>query len=518
MICSSYFLDKQNHTHVTKLTFPPVNELLTAEQVSSTSQSKNLETSYRFNCKSLVEEWSELDDFPSSEDLSIFLADLDAIAIRKFDPSLRTPCTKDSLLTKFSETQGGTSFTLRSNDLMTSETFKDVLCNVSQTTESDSISCNDFLPSEDLHAVLADMELGCDSIPVKMSSPPANNEVKALLSRCSRTKQEVDDIIERDVVHIMKHAQSLVARNNKEWADWNKSLSARFELSITPCLITSKGKGYDDKSSGSRIMMNCKRVLSELFGDDSSRNENSIGSSLANELAEGIHEHTRKTEQLFFCESPKEDVNEMSLVHEKNRVQLYDFSTNETNLRNSNRSGKQSSDDETNSEANLSGYDLSISTSPVLFSQSVSRMEGESYPKTQEPFDDASPSCCTPDLFPSLRIPSDYTRSFSGQKMNSAPLFSCSENSSSSDSSGALVASSPVFSTAIADPLLIKSTFQFQNQFHSTPLLARLPSRIECQASSQILYSPLIQGTPLFNEISFQGSPILFSPMSDTSC
>ena len=361
------------------------------------------------------------------------------------------------------------------------------------------------------------MELGCDNIPVKMSSPPANNEVKALLSRCSSTTHEVDDIIERDLVH-MKHAQSLVARNNKEWADWNKSLSARFEWPITPCLITSKGKGYDDKSSGSWIIMNCKRVLSELFEDVSSRNENSIGSSLANELAEGIHEHTRKTEQLFFCESPKEDVNEMFLVHEKNRVQLYDFSTNETNLRNSTRSGKQSSDDETNSEANLSGYDLSISTSPVLFSQSVSRMEGESYSKTQEPFDDASPSCCTPDLFPSLRIPSDYTLSFSGQKMNSAPLFSCSENSFSSDSFRALVASPPVFSTAIADPLLIKSTFQFQNQFHSTPMLARLPSRIECQASSQILYSPLIPGTPLCNEISFQGSPILFSPMSDTSC
>ena len=88
-------------------------------------------------------------------------------------------------------------------------------------------------------------------------------------------------------------------------------------------------------------MMNSKRVLSELFEDDSSRNENSIGSFLANELAEGIHEHMRKTEQLSFCESPKEDVNKMSLVHEKNRVQLYDFSTNESNLRNSTRSGKQ---------------------------------------------------------------------------------------------------------------------------------------------------------------------------------
>ena len=512
MICSSYFLDKETHTHVTNLTFPQVDELLTAEQVSSTSKSKNLETSYWFNCKSLVEEWTELDDFPSSEDLSVFLADLDTIAITKFHPSLHTPCTKDSLVTKLSETQGGTSLTLRSNDLMTSETFKDVLCNVSQTAESD-----DFLPSEDLYAVLADMELGCDNIPVKMSSPPANNEVKALLSRVWCTKHEVDDIIERDVVH-MKHTRGLLPRNNKEWTHWNKSVSPRVEWSITPCLITSKGKGYDDKSSGSRIMMNCKRVLSELFEDDSSRNENSIGSFLANELTEGIHEHTRKTEQLSFCESPKEDVNEMSLVHEKNRVQLYDFSTNETNLRNSTRSGKQSSVDETNSEANLSEYDLSISTSPELFSQSVSRMHGESYSKTQEPFDDASTSCCTPDLFPSLRIPSDYTRSFSGQKMNSAPLFSFSENSSSSDSFRALVASPPVFSAAKVDPLSIKSTFQFQNRFHSTPMMARLPSSIECQASSQIVHSPLIQGTRLYNEVSFRGSPILFSPMSNTSC
>ena len=47
---------------------------------------------------------------------------------------------------------------------MTSETFKDVLCKVSQSAENDSISYNDFLPSEDLYAVLADMELGCDNI------------------------------------------------------------------------------------------------------------------------------------------------------------------------------------------------------------------------------------------------------------------------------------------------------------------------------------------------------------------
>ena len=208
----------------------------------------------------------------------------------------------------------------------------------------------------------------------------------------------------------------------------------------------------------------------------------------------------------------------MSFVHEKNRVQLYDFSTNKTNLRNSTRSGKQSSDDKTNSDAYVSGYDLSISTSPVLFSQSVSRMHGNSYSKTQELFEDASTSCWTPDLFPSLIIPSDYTRSFSGQKLSSAPLFSCSENSSSSDSFRALVSSPPVFSAATADPFSIKSTFQFQNQFHSIPMLARFPSRIDWQASSQILYSPLIQGTRLYNEISFQGSPILFSPMSNTSC
>ena len=107
--------------------------------------------------------------------------------------------------------------------------------------------------------------------------------------------------------------------------------------------------------------MNCKRVLSELFEDDSRRNENSIGASLANELADGSsirgkrnsssfvnplkrtsticpsymriasallwrvswgsHEHTRKTEQLFFCESVNAEVNEMSLVYEKNRMQ-----------------------------------------------------------------------------------------------------------------------------------------------------------------------------------------------------
>ena len=137
-------------------------------------------------------------------------------------------------------------------------------------------------------------------------------------------------------------------------------------------------------------MMNWKRILSELFEDDSRRNENRIGASLANELAEGRHEHTREIQQLFFCESLKADVKEMSPAREKSRVELYDFSTNETNLRHSTRSGKQFSDDETNSEANLSGYDLSISTSRVLSSQSVSRMHGNLYSKIHE---DASTSC-----------------------------------------------------------------------------------------------------------------------------
>ena len=68
----------------------------------------------------------------------------------------------------------------------------------------------------------------------------------------------------------------------------------------------------------------------------------------------------------------------MSFVYAKNRVQLYDFSAYKTKLKNSTRSGKQSSDEETNSEAYVSGYDLSISTSPVLFSQSPSRMHGNS--------------------------------------------------------------------------------------------------------------------------------------------
>ena len=145
-----------------------------------------------------------MDDLTSSEDLSVFLADLDAIAIRKFDPSLHTPCTKDSLLTKLSVTQGGISLTLTSNNSMTSKTFKDVLCNASQRAKSDGIiSWNDFLPSEDLYAVLADMKLGYDSRKPRSQS---------LLSRCTCTKHEVDDVIERNVVH-MKHAQSLVARN-----------------------------------------------------------------------------------------------------------------------------------------------------------------------------------------------------------------------------------------------------------------------------------------------------------------
>ena len=114
-------------------------------------------------------EWTEY-EFPSSEDLSAFLADLELDALNKtkeqFQPSINSKISSGpkSCVTSEEKTR---------DEIVTSQTvsFSDVVYGFVQ---EDYTEFNDFPSSEDLDAFLADMELDCETILQKTSLAPAD--------------------------------------------------------------------------------------------------------------------------------------------------------------------------------------------------------------------------------------------------------------------------------------------------------------------------------------------------------
>ena len=97
-------------------------------------------------------EWTEYDDFPSSEDLSAFLADLKLDALNKTkEQSQLIINSKRSCVTSEEKTP---------SEMVTSQnvSFSDVVYGFVQ---DDYTEFTDFPSSEDLHAFLADTELDC---------------------------------------------------------------------------------------------------------------------------------------------------------------------------------------------------------------------------------------------------------------------------------------------------------------------------------------------------------------------
>ena len=110
---------------------------------------RNTETVDGFTEEYFLHEWAEYDDFPSSEDLSVFLADLEWDALGKEDrqtiPSLHSMATQIAAL-------------------------KDVVSEMTRASNAEDFTeLSDFPSSEDLDAFLADMELDCENIPMRTS-------------------------------------------------------------------------------------------------------------------------------------------------------------------------------------------------------------------------------------------------------------------------------------------------------------------------------------------------------------
>ena len=114
-------------------------------------------------------EWTEY-EFPSSEDLSAFLADLELDALNKtkeqFQPSINSKISSGpkSCVTSEEKTR---------DEIVTSQTvtFSDVVYGFVQ---EDYTEFTDFPSSEDLDAFLADMELDCETILQKTSLAPVD--------------------------------------------------------------------------------------------------------------------------------------------------------------------------------------------------------------------------------------------------------------------------------------------------------------------------------------------------------
>ena len=268
-------------------------------------------------------------------------------------------------------------------------------------------------------------------------------------------------------------------------------------------------------------------------------------------------ESVRQTKH--FCASRQYSVEElheedsvcnMPLEHE---VRSHDRDTNETDDQQGSRpTAKESTlvDHHGNNEKLKSGFEMSndeffMISSPVLFSQSLSRVE-QNCSKTPdlfsspgvsdgEPFSSCSKNLSkTPDLFSSPRSSPNHTHSVSRQEMNSVSLFSSSDHShlssSSSFSSPARPTSFPVSSENEAHTPPITNSYEIGNQFdknlqtacfHSTPCSAGLLSKISRKMWTPARVSPLLNDLrvtrPCNDHISIQGTPILFSPMSNSS-
>ena len=122
-----------------------------------TSQTKELHSKKLDICKEEQAscEWTEYDDFPSSEDLSAFLADLELDTINK-PKEQSQPIINSKISTRPKPCV--TSEEKTPDEMVTSQTvsFSDVVYGFVQ---EDYTEFTDFPSSEDLDAFLADMEL-----------------------------------------------------------------------------------------------------------------------------------------------------------------------------------------------------------------------------------------------------------------------------------------------------------------------------------------------------------------------
>ena len=520
-----------------------------------TSQTKELHSKKLDICKEEQAscEWTEYDDFPSSEDLSAFLAELELDTINK------TKEQSQPIINSKISTRPKPCVTLEEktpDEMVTSQTvsFSDVVYGIVQEDYTD---LTDFLSSEDLDAFLADMELDCESILQKTPSAPADAMRSANPFELQQ-KVEVSRTLpcrEHDIKYIAKRNNTERSKKILDLADGDGACAQEDSVRLQNSNSKKKVLLKIDRSH-SELLRNCEHLFTEPSEKSIPKKHvtrrkqkrhssvNLQSSFMKNDKpTHCLDELIKKEKVLCGLESTQESREEEVVCTRSLQHQVLDKWSHDQNIKEEIRQAAShqgnsywSGDDMLNDSFEM------MHTSPDLFSQSLSRAK---VIRSDTPYLYSSPkllkgdshSWCskhfsgTPDLFSSLNC------SPSRQEMKSVSLFSCSNHSLFSSSSSPLLlveqpASSSESNRNEPDAPSVINQRESENRFvqndeqaisfHSTPCNANRTSKLLHRMCTPAGVSPLLsdsRGPSPFNEpeISALGTPVLFSPMSTSS-
>ena len=494
-------------------------------------------------------EWTEYDDFPSSEDLSAFLADLELDAINKTKEQSQ-PITNSTRPKPCMTSEEKTP-----DEIVTSQTvsFSDLGYGFVQ---EDYTEFTDFPSSEELDAFLADMELDCESIVQKTPSTPANAMRSANPFELQQ-KVEVPRTLpcsEHDIKYIAKRNNTKRSKKILDLADGDGVCAQEDSVRLQNSNSKKKVLLKIDLSH-SELLRNCEHLFTEPSEKSIPEKHvtrrkqkrhfsvNLQSSFMKNDKPTHCRDELIKKEKVL-CglesaeESSEEEVVCTRSLQHQGRNKWSHNQKIKAGIRQaaSNQGNSYSSNDMLNDSFEM------MHTSPNLFSQSLSRAKVirsdtpylYSSPKLLK--DDSHSWCSkhfsgTPDLFSSPNC------SPSRQEMNSVSLFSCSNHSLFSSSSSPLLLVEQPASPSDSDrnepdaPSIInqskcESRFAQNDEqaisFHSTPCYTNRTSKRLHRTCTPAGVSPLLsdcRGPSPYNEpeISALGTPVLFSQMSTSS-
>ena len=520
-----------------------------------TSQTKELHSKKLDICKEEQAscEWTEYDDFPSSEDLSAFLADLELDTINKAKEQ------SQPIINSKISTRPKPCVTLEektSCEIVTSQTvsLSDVVYGIVQEDYTD---LTDFPSSEDLDAFLADMELDCENILQKTSMAPADATRSADPFELQQ-KVEVSRTLasnQHDIKYIAKRHNTERSKQILDLTDGDgvcaQEDSVRLQNSNSKKKVILK-----IGLSHSELLRNCEHLFTEPSENSipekhvtrsKQKRHSSVNlqsSFMKNDKPTHCRDELIKQEKVLCALESTEESREEEVVCTRSlQHQVLNKWSHDQNIKAEIRQAAShqgnsywSVDDMLNDSFEM------MHTSPDLFSQSLSRakvissgtpylysspklLKGDSHSWCSKHFSGTPGQFCSPNCSPSR------------QEMNSVSLFSCSNHSLFSSSLSPLLlveqpASSSDSNRNELDLLSVINQSESENRFvqndeqvisfHSTPCYASRSSKRLHRMCTPTGVSPLLsdsRGPSPYNEpeISALGTPVLFSQMSTSS-
>ena len=511
-------------------------------------------------------EWTEYDDFPSSEDLSAFLADLEMDSLNKTKEKSQ-PITNSKKSSRPKPCV--TSEEKTPNEMVTSQTvsFSDVVYGFVQENYTEF---TDFPSSEDLDAFLADMELDCETILQKTTLAPAD------------VMRSADAFDLHQKVEVSKTLAASNEHNIKDFAKRNNTEHSDIVLNLTDCdgfytqqdSVTQRCFAKSDSIvnkivsdidlSDSELLRNCENIFT-LSSEKSIPKNVVTRSKQKRHSSVNLHKRFMKNNKPTHCQEEiikqgkvvcglesTEELREekvvctTSLKHEglnkwshdqrKNETEIHQTGSQETTSHDQGNSFSLAADDMLNYSFEM------MHTSHELFSQSLSRTKGVC-PYTPGLYSSSillegkSRSWCSKHLSGTPELFSSPGCSPSRREMNSVSLFSYSNHSlfsssssplclvkkpaSSSDSNRNEPDASSIINHLESEKKCVQSDLQTIS-LHSTPYHSNYPSKRFHRMCTPAGVSPLLsdsRGPSPYNEpeISALGTPVVFSQMSTSS-